>query len=53
MDSKSPKGKDEKVHNILVLVIIKWDCFLQQLVLVYSYFEKGCRKNFARNNPER
>ena len=50
MDPKSPKGKDEKVHNIVV--IVKWDSFLQQLVPVYSHFEKGCWKNCARENPK-
>ena len=31
--------------------LMKSDCWI--LLVKYSYFEKGCRKKSARNNPER
>ena len=35
-----------------MVVLTLW-CIIRFICIIYSYFEKGCRKKCARDNPER
>ena len=36
-----------------MVISVQYTCPIDKARIAYSYFEKGCRKNRARDNPER
>ena len=58
MGKYKQRKRDPKKHlhrntkEMIAFVSQIWVC-MYQLNVIYSYFEKGCRKKCARNNSER